>query len=238
MEGFNDYLEKAENGDIEAGLVLAKYYLFENEDDIEEDTLKRIKGYISRAVDEERLDAIRMVADMYFDGRGVERDKDKAAFWYSKAAEKGDANSLEQYKICKEDDVDYKRDFKMYAIAAQNGDPLGYFRIGDMYSEGQFVDKDLNEAFNSYVLAYDLASKDKESEIYPEICMKLAECFMEGKGVESNILTAKNLIEEANFRLRVLVNGGNDDKLEQYRFSEKVLGDIEEKIKTPCFNTL
>ena len=238
MEGFNDYLERAESGDIDAGLTLANYYLFESEDDIEADTLERIKGYISRAVDEGRLDAIKMVADMYFDGRGVPQDRDKAAFWYNKAAEKGDAESLEQYKKCNADDVDYKRDFKMYAIAAQNGDPLGYFRIGDMYSEGHFVERDLTEAFNSYMLAYDLASQDKESAIYPEICMKLAECFMDGKGVESNILTAKNLVEEANFRFRVLVNGGADDKLEQYRFSEKVLGDIDEKIKTPCFNTL
>ncbi len=238
MEGFNDYLELAENGDIDAGLVLAKYYLFESEDDIEEDTLERIKGYVSRAVDDNRLEAIRMVADMYFDGRGVEQDRDKASFWYMKAAEMGDASSLEQYKECRKDDVDHERDFKAYALAASKGDPLGYFRIGDMYTEGLFVEKDLNEAFNSYILAYDLACKDKESEIYPDICMKIAECFMEGRGVESNILTAKNLYEEANFRLRVLVNKGNDDKLEEYRFSEKCLNDIEEKIKTPCFNTL
>ncbi len=238
MEGLNDKIMLADQGDLDVGLELARYFLFESDEDADDDVIGRVKGYISSAVDAGRLEAVVMVAQMYEQGRGVQPDREKAIFWYRKAAEMGDAGSMAAVERLTEGELDQKQVFRNYAIAAQKGDPLGYFRIGDMYAEGRFVEKDPREAFNSYVLAYNLAAKDKDSGIYADILMKIAECCMEGKGVEANILNAQKLFEEANFRLRVLVNGGDNDRLEEYRLSEKCLRDIEEKIKTPCFNML
>ncbi len=234
MEYFNEKLIAAERGDMDAALEIADYVLFSDDDPIEEDMLKRVKKYLERAVESGNGVAMRMVGDMYHMGRGVDLNEEKAAFWYDKAAALGIEGAVEKLKEAKPEQIDPEKLFKDYARAAMAGDPMGYFRIGEMYSIGEYVPQDDKEAFNCYILAHQLASRDKSMECYPDICMKIGECIYRGIGTESSVMEAKNFFEEASDYYRMLYNKGDDSKLDVYRQSQKAVEEVEHVMGSGC----
>lgn len=234
LESMNEKLVMAARGDIDAALEIANDVLWSDEEPIEDGVLRRVKDMLADAVDKGSGEAMRMVGDMYFNGRGVDKDLDKAAFWYDKAAELGVHGAVEKLKEAKPEEIDHEKLFKDYAKAAMAGDPMGYFRIGEMYEKGEYVPQSDTEAFNCFVLAHQLGCRDKSVECYPDICMKVGEYLYNGKGVERSTLEAKNFFEEANDHYRMQYNKGDDSKLDKLKWSQEVLDDVNNVMGSGC----
>lgn len=49
---------------------------------------------MTRLANDENVDAQAMLASLYFEGKGVDADKEQAIFWYQKAAEHGNAEAI------------------------------------------------------------------------------------------------------------------------------------------------
>ena len=86
-----------------------------------------------------------ILADMYFEGIGVKKDKVKALDWMSKAANQGDILALNEVAgVVEKDD---KEAYKWFLEAANRGDAMARINLAIIYYFGIGVKEDKEEAF-------------------------------------------------------------------------------------------
>lgn len=88
--------------------------------------------------------------DMLYNGDGVQRNLDKAIYWYKLAANNG--HNIAQYNLGKiyesgKNDADAAN---WYSIAANNGNIDAKFNIATMYETGRGIKKNISEAIKWY----------------------------------------------------------------------------------------
>jgi Phr family secreted Rap phosphatase inhibitor len=99
------------------------------------------------------IDAQTMLGEMYLDGiNGVAVDHEKAFFWLSKAAKRGDPQAEYLLAFMYENGLyvvkNMPRAIKWYKEAARKGDVLAQYNLALIYKEGKDgVAKDMKEAF-------------------------------------------------------------------------------------------
>ncbi len=127
----------------------------------------------------------------YHDGSGVERNLEKAFFWYGKAAQKGQVDA--QYWLClmNQDGIGVPQN-ALEAIywckrAAKKNHPQALYALGNIYYSGHGRDK-----FTDYLNAYvwfsraAAAGEDSASDMID---------FLEGQMTDLQILEAKRIAE-------------------------------------------
>lgn len=97
------------------------------------------------------LAAMRNVALMLRNGKGVEKDPDKALDWYERAAEAGLVTAQSDLGVMLLDgeagDPDPKAALPWLMLAAAAGHPTAQFRLGEMYEKGtDFMSPDVEGA--------------------------------------------------------------------------------------------
>ncbi|MCB5266468.1 MAG: hypothetical protein LHW41_09590, partial [Candidatus Cloacimonetes bacterium] len=171
--------------------------------------------------------AMNQLARAYRDGKGVEKDLDKAAEWMEKAAKKNiwwAKNEL--FNILLDLDT-YESHTSMISIAtkfAMEGDGSAMLHLGRMYRDGKGTEKDLDKAVEWMKKAVEkntgrakleltdvlLARGSKEDEAKAFVlCNELAEAgnaggygrlarmYRDGKGTEINLKKARELMKIA-----------------------------------------
>ena len=81
----------------------------------------------------------------------MEKDYQRAVYWYNKAAERGNANAQYNLGYCYNNPVPYiehdlEKSVYWYTKAAEQGDPIAMNYLGEMYSEGEGIPKDPEKA--------------------------------------------------------------------------------------------
>ena len=71
------------------------------------------------------------------------------------------------------------------------------YRLGDCYTDGEFVKRDENVAFTLYYKAYDYAVLNAEELDIAESCLRLGKCYLAGIGIDENIDFGLARIEKA-----------------------------------------
>lgn len=131
-------------------------------------------------------------AECFEKGLGVEKSRQKAIYWFSKAADSEDPEAMfimhevylnEEGYINKEKALDYLNK------AAVLKHPFGFFRLGVYYKNGLHVDQDDDKAFK-YI---SISAEDGCALSY----YLLGECYYNGIGVEANTILAKDYYEKA-----------------------------------------
>ena len=96
---------------------------------------------------------------MYYEGKGVRQDYQKAVEWYTKAANQGDADAQHnlglRYYNGEGVRQDYQKAFEWYTKAADQGDASAQNSLGVMYYEGEGVRQDYRKAKERYGKACD-----------------------------------------------------------------------------------
>ena len=114
-------------------------------------SLERQVELITQSAERGFVLAEEMLADLYYLGRGVEKNVEEAFKWYRKAAEQGDVRA--QHKVAVMYDIgdgteeNVEEAFKWYMKVAALGDMRAQFRVSLMYSLGSGVKEDQTEAF-------------------------------------------------------------------------------------------
>ena len=141
-EAIQELMRSAYIGETRAQHVLAKIYLSSK-------NFKESLFWYKKAAEQGYLYALNGLAEMYYFGRGVERDFKEAVSWYEKAAEQGYAfasNSLaEMYYFAHGIEVDMKKAIFWYKKAAEQGYAFASNMLGNIY-----INKDIEEALFWY----------------------------------------------------------------------------------------
>ena len=123
--------------------------------------------------------AMRNLARLYSDGRGVKADPQKAFELLTKAAEKGNKDALRNLGYMYYFGVGVRRDPKRAAeLFEQAGDEAADFDLGRLYYRGEGVEKDLARA----AALFEAAAK----EGHPKAQLFLGRMYALGEGVEQD----------------------------------------------------
>ncbi|MCX5632863.1 MAG: trypsin-like peptidase domain-containing protein [Phycisphaerae bacterium] len=205
-----ELLKKAESGDPNSQLTLAKRY-FDGRRGTVQDYNEAVKWF-RKAAEQGFTEAQNYLGRMYYNGYGVQQDYNEAVNWVTKAATQGYAKA--QYDLglmCYEGKgipQDYKDAVKWYTKAAEQGYAGAQLNLGLMYYFGDGVSRNYEDAAKWFTKA--------AMQGVPEAQFQLAVMHSEGKGVSEDYKTAAQWytkaatqgIPEAQFNLGVIYCNG------------------------------
>ncbi|MDR0481084.1 MAG: sel1 repeat family protein, partial [Gallionellaceae bacterium] len=145
-------------------------------DTLLEHALKQVESFhvgdwsrIHTAAEQGDAEAQRTLGFNYYNGEDVEKDREKAAFWYRKAAEQGHANA--QYNLgCLYDsgegvEQDYEQAAFWYRKAAEQGHANAQHNLGCLYDSGEGVKQDHEQAVFWYTKAAEQGYADSQNNL-------------------------------------------------------------------------
>ena len=205
MENYIHILEGSiQDGDVSAMVNYANYY-YSHPDLLTDELIPKVISYFEKGVEEGFPLAGLNLGSMYFFGDYVKKDLKKAILYYEKALDSYENSEDDLYsKICYSLGNLYYITEKKNLKKAYNYFFMGYFhdndsscimRLGDMYMNGDFVQKNENIGFQFYESLLDEISLFDKPELY----FRLGKCFYEGIGCEKNILRAYKLFMNAEY---------------------------------------
>lgn len=191
------YFKKAaKNGDIGA-MVKYGVCLLEgegvdnhNREEAEENYKKAAKYFektIERGQDE---NAMYYYSLQLLEGKGVEKDTEKAIYYLKNAADLHQADAENKYGMMlefgsKEVKKNVKEAIKYYRKSSDHGNEVGMFNYADILEKGKHVEQNVKEAARLFRLSY------KRGYI-PAIC-RYGEMLLEGRGVDADPNEASRL---------------------------------------------
>lgn len=149
--------------------------------------------------------ALNNLGALYSEGRFVEKDTKKAMEYYIRSAEKGCAEACCNlgyfYLYGKGGQVDYKKAYEYFSRGAMLGNDANcLYKLGDMYMQGNHVEKNAEIAFSFYIKAMETLEEygcTYEDEFESDINYRIGKCFYKGKGTERDVESARNYLEAA-----------------------------------------
>lgn len=143
------YQQAASKGNVAAMVMLG--VLFEKEERMADGNIATAAKWFQRAAEHGNLYGELNIGEMYVDGYGVNKDKDKGIAWLEKAAAQGSVDAEFDLGMAYEDDQamleDRQKAAKWYLLAAQHGNPFAQRNIGMLYAKGDGVPRDYVEAY-------------------------------------------------------------------------------------------
>jgi hypothetical protein len=117
-----------------------------------------------RAAEQGDAEAQCDLANRYEEGEGVQKDLNKAAYWYGKSAEQGNANSQFCLASCYSDGSGVEENLEKavywYKKSAEQGQMYAQNVLGSWYENGYGVEKDREKAVYWYTKSADQGYED------------------------------------------------------------------------------
>ena len=129
---FNDNQKAAEHGDVEAQIIIADHYY--NKEKYTEARL-----WYHRAAEQGNTPAKYMLGIIYMEGKGGEKDIDKAIKWFNEAGKQGDIAAISKLAVFYYKNHEYAKAIKWLEIGADMGDAWAQNYLGCMYSSGEGI---------------------------------------------------------------------------------------------------
>lgn len=151
----------------------------------------------------------------YYGGyRGFEQNFSRAMELYHKAAANGSRQAQENLGYCyyygRDGEVDYEKAFHYFALGAFDGHLISLYKIGDMYRNGYYVEKNEQEALLIYMHCLDTMTEEYEMDVAGPVSLRLGDMFLNGQGTEANPLSALVSYQKAEVYLYNMVRNGDD----------------------------
>jgi len=138
--------------------------------------------------------AMTLLGELYSNGFGIKRDDNKAAEWYSIAAERGDREAMFALAMLhfsgRIKPASREEGAKLLATAAKLGQATAAYDLGLIYIEGQLFPQDFAPAAALFRSAAQVGS--------PEAQYALATLYKEGRGVPKDVVEAARLLAAAS----------------------------------------
>ena len=133
-------------------------------------------------------DAMNDLGAMYYCGtRGFEQNYGKAVYYYEMAMENGSRQARENLGYCyyygRTGEPDYEKAFYCFAPGAFEGRLVSLYKIGDMYLNGYYVQKDEREAFALYSRCLEISDIDDVMVDGP-VHLRLGDLYLKGAGTD------------------------------------------------------
>ena len=201
-------LEKAaQQGDAQAQSKLGS--LYEAGVGVEID-LEVAAEWNRRAAEQNDADAQIRLGKQYQTGRGMPKDEAQAIFWFRKAAEQSLVEAQWRAALllsATSETADRVEAHRWWRAAAEQGNALSQFILGNAYEVGRFEIKDIKKAVHWYTKAAEQGDSPSQ--------FNLALLYLSGEGVPKNESAAADFLVEAASR------GNRDAQLELGIWSAK-----------------
>lgn len=159
---------------------------------------------------------------MFKNGEGTEINEDSAEYYYNLAIEKDSStDAMNSLGVIYQERKEFKIAYEWYQKAAEKGSDLALLNIGDLYRDGQYVNKNPSEALKYYqkiiakgnskgmnrIASMYYVNKDtiKAFEWYNKAAQKndalglswVGYMFLHGQGVKKDSTKARYYLEKA-----------------------------------------
>ena len=138
-------------------------------------------------------EAQKNLALTYLGGIGVQQDYDRAAAWFTKAANNGNAEAQFYLGVMYKNGYSFERDdakaLEWYEKAAINGDSTAQNNLGYMYQKGDGVEQNYSKALEWFRKAADNGSSEAQFNI--------GLMYQSGEGVEQDDAKARAWFEKS-----------------------------------------
>ena len=209
MDNLYEMIKKADAGDVEAQSKAAHHILHEldlGENDGE--IIAKAFGYLRYAAMSASYYgfAALELGEEYYSGRYITKDYQQAVMWFRAAIQQGQPIGYYHLGKCflygHGVEQDYAKAFDTFLKGSLRGYINNSIKLGDMLKEGVFVDCDSEYAAKLYHHIFDTEldlyeKMDFWSDAYGQVCLRLGECYLHGKGVAKDINKANYFFEEA-----------------------------------------
>ena len=151
-----------------------------------ENSAELIRWVYEKLAEQGNANAQYNLGNCYANGVGIEKDNEKAVYWFLKSAEQGNVfaqNKLEDsrynlgYYYAKGVGVekDYKKAVYWFQKSAEQGNADAQYNLGSCYANGIGVEKNFRKSFSLYHTAAIQGNKNAQNS--------LAYCYEHGEGV-------------------------------------------------------
>lgn len=202
------YKTAAERDDVLATTIMActgiSLYLAETV--VEKDEYEAVK-WLQASIENSTDDKLRgmcqyLLGDLYFDGKGVPQDKEKAFMLFLSAANNGVVEAQYKVGVCYEIGSGVPKNvytsFSWYKKAADNGNVISMYFVGIAYASGSGVEKDEREAVKWFKTAMDADGADPKTKSIRGGCqVALGRMYLGGRGVNKDEKKAFSLFLSA-----------------------------------------
>ena len=93
--------------------------------------------------------------------------------------------------------VDYEKAFHYFALGAFDGHLISLYKIGDMYQNGYYVEKNPKEAFLIYNRCLDTMTDEAAPMVAGPVFLRVGNAFLKGLGTEKNAMNALICFQKA-----------------------------------------
>ena len=184
---------------------------------------------------ENNHNAICDYGSLYYTGRIGEQNYEKAVYYYDMAAKLGNRQAQENLGYCyyygRTGRVDYKKAFHYFLKGALDYHLVSLYKIGDMYKNGYYVQKDENEAYSIYSRCLDGLNEENTPLVGADVHIRMADCFFYGVGVEKNVAIALEHYQIAERLYWIRLQEGDFLIRKQYERSVEMQAIAREEMK-------
>ena len=176
--------------------------------------IELIEELFEEEINDGNAEAMNALGAQYYDGnRGFEQNFQKAAYYYTLAAENGSRQAQENlgyvYYYGRIGAPDYEKAFHYYALGAFDGHPISLYKIGDMYLNGFYVPKNEREAYHIFMHCLETMTPEAEPVVAGPVFLRLGRMLLDGIGTEKDPKGALICFQKAEAFLYDMVQSGN-----------------------------
>jgi hypothetical protein len=209
LDNVGEWVAKAENGDGEAQYHVAQHIFNEVELGTgDAEIIERGLDYLRKSAMSGYKQGIAAdtLGDMYYKGKYVPQDFQKAVVWFRTAAQNLNPVGYYHLGVCffhgYAVQQDYAKAFDSFAKGALIVFPENYLWLGKMIKNGLFAacDPEYEAKLYSSVFNYEwdfYKSYDMYSNTFWQVCLRLGECYLHGRGMAKNVKYANMYFDEA-----------------------------------------
>ncbi|MCL2111105.1 MAG: hypothetical protein FWH32_02405 [Clostridiales bacterium] len=207
MKNLLETIKKADAGDADAQYRVAWYMIYEDQkEEVGVDWGERAVEYFELAGSQGHGDAMLDLGAMYIAGRGVKYDKEKAVYWYKKAAEMLYPKAFRcliyaldipcEYFDPQTDDTNYRAIYEYAFKGALLGEQNALYILGDLFFSGKYARRNQRLAYDLFCKSWDLID-DKEDDCYADVCLRIGECYLKGMAEIQDVEEAEDYLRHA-----------------------------------------
>jgi TPR repeat protein len=212
MNGINKFeydllLKLSEDGDVFAMRNLLSKVINDTNQILIDPNKDKLFGFLKILADNNDSDALLILGAFHYSGETefVEQNYEKAVYYYNESMNKKqmefnfNTDALNNLGYCfyygRTGEKNYKEAFLNFGKAAYLDHPNAMYKIGDMYNNGIYVEKNIETAFYWYKKSFNYSKND--DYINASVAHRLGIAYMDGEVVEKDLLSALKYLQIA-----------------------------------------
>lgn len=234
-----EYLKELEaeidKGNVDAMVEWASYYtVIHPEIELQDEQLNKVLTYYFKGTQNDHPVAYLNLGAMYYNGTGRPKDYGKAFVLYKKAAELQHVQAMCNVGYCyyfgNGVRADLSKAYHWFLKGAMSGNDANcYYKLHEMYAEGEFVMKDEEMSYLMLLKCFENVKEDETDLIYAA-SKRLGRCLMEGKGCKKDLMEAMRIYHHAQMILASRISLKDDYAKAALQSLDKDLSELKEEL--------